>query len=63
MTNIAALRANHTTGLADRVGREVVVVHVAAIALKGEVVDPLHFLGRTKRGEGHDLRLTAGEER
>ena len=36
----------------DRVGREVVVVHVAAVGLEREVVDPLALLGGA---EGEDM--------
>ena len=53
----------HEARLPDRVGREVVVVHVAALGLEREVVDPLALLGGAEREQRHDLRLPAGEER
>ena len=52
-----------TPGLPDRVGREVVVVDVAAVLLEREVVDPLALLRRAEGQQRHDLRLPAGEER
>ena len=39
------------------------MVHVAAVLLEGEVVDPLTLLHRPEREQRHDLRLAAGEER
>src|SRR6185436_8953360 len=62
VTDVTTLRASHEAGLPDRVGREVVVVHEAAVALEREVVDPLAFLRGTERQQRHDLRLTAREE-
>ena len=62
VADVAPLRAAHEARLPDRVGREVVVVHVAALVLEREVVDPLPLLGRAERAEGHDLRLPAREE-
>ena len=44
-------------GLPDRERREVVVVHVAAVGLEREVVDPLALLGGAERAERQDLRL------
>ena len=52
----------HAARLPDRVGREVVVVHVAAVTLEREVVDALPLLRRAERQQRHDLRLAAGEE-
>ena len=63
VADVAALGAAHEARLPDRVGREVVVVHVAALGLEGEVVDALPLLGGAEREERHDLRLAAGEER
>jgi hypothetical protein len=63
VADVAALRAAHEAGLPHRIGREVVVVHVAALLLEGEVVDALPLLGRAERQEREDLRLPAGEER
>ena len=63
VTDVAPLRATHEARLPDREGREVVVVHVAAVLLKGEVVDPLPLLHRPEREQRHDLRLATREER
>ena len=49
VTDVAPLRAAHATRLADRVGREVVVVHVAAVTLEREVVDALALLRGAER--------------
>src|SRR5207249_11097728 len=62
VADVAALRAAHHPRLPDRVGREVVVVHVAAVALEGEVVDALTLLRGAERQQRHDLRLPTGEE-
>ena len=62
VADVAPLRRAHASGLPDRVGREVVVVHVAAIRLEREVVDPLALLGGAERQQRHDLRLAASEE-
>src|SRR5438552_82406 len=48
VADVTPLRRAHATGLSDRVGREVVVVHEPAIPLEREVVDPLAFLRRTE---------------
>ena len=39
------------------------MVHVAAVGLEREVVDPLALLGGAERAERHDLRLATLEER
>ena len=39
------------------------MVHVAAVLLEREVVDPLALLRGAEREQRHDLRLAAGEER
>ena len=52
----------HAARLPDRVRREVVVVHEAAVLLEREVVDPLALLGGAEGEQRHDLRLAAGEE-
>ena len=62
VADVAALRAAHEAGLPDRVGREVVVVHVPALLLEREVVDPLALLGGAEREQRHDLRLPAREQ-
>ena len=62
VADVAPLRRAHATRLSHRVGREVVVVHVAPVTLEREVVDALAFLRRAERQQRHDLRLAAGEE-
>src|SRR5205085_11677381 len=62
VADVTPLRAAHEARLPDRVRREVVVVHVAALLLEGEVVDPLPLLRRAQRAEAHDLRLSTREE-
>src|SRR5579862_53290 len=62
VTDVAALRAAHEAGLPHRVRREVVVVHVAALFLEGEVVDALPLLRSTERERAEDLRLAAREQ-
>src|SRR5207244_10440034 len=62
VADVAALRPAHEARLPDRVGREVVVVHVPALLLEGEVVDPLPLLRGAERERGQDLRLAAREQ-
>src|SRR5207245_2556244 len=62
VADVTALRAPHEARLPDRVGREVVVVHVAALRLEGEVVDPLPLLRGAERERGEDLRLATREQ-
>ena len=47
---------------ADAEGREIVVVHVAAIRFQADAIDMLAFRQRCQRAEAHDLRLAAGEQ-
>jgi hypothetical protein len=61
--DVAALGAAHEAGLADREGREVVVVDVVPVLLQREIVDALAFLRGAERAERHDLRLATREER
>ena len=63
VADVAALGAAHAAGLPDRERREVVVVHVAPVALERQVVDPLALFLGAQRQQRHDLRLAAGEER
>ena len=49
VTDVAALRAAHGAGLADRERREVVVVDVALGGLDAEAVDALRVLERAER--------------
>ena len=47
---------------ADAEGREIVVVHVAAVCFQADAVDVLAFRQRSQGAEAHDLRLAAGEQ-
>ena len=47
---------------ADAEGREIVVVHVAAIRFQADAIDMLAFRQRCQRAEAHNLRLAAGEQ-
>ena len=49
VADVTPLRASHEARLPDRVGREVVVVHEAAVGLERQVVDPLAFLRGAER--------------
>src|SRR5205814_3198102 len=62
VADVTPLRATHEARLPDRVGREVVVVHVAALLLEGEVVDALPLLRGAERERREDLRLAALEK-
>ncbi len=62
VADVAALGASHEARLPDRVRREVVVVHEAAIRLEREIVDPLALLRRAERQQAQNLRLPALEE-
>jgi hypothetical protein len=62
VADVTPLRAAHEARLPDREGREVVVVHEAAVGLEREVVDPLPLLRRAERREREHLRLAALEQ-
>src|SRR5581483_3023308 len=62
VADVTPLRAAHEARLPDRVRREVVVVHVAALFLEGEVVDALPLLRGAERERREDLRLAAREQ-
>jgi hypothetical protein len=62
VTDVTPLRATHEARLPDRVRREVVVVHVAAVGLERQVVDPLAFLRRAERERRQHLRLATREQ-
>ena len=62
VADVTPLRAAHEARLPDRVGREVVVVHVAAIGLERQVVDPLALLRGAERERREHLRLAAREQ-
>src|SRR2546423_4132744 len=63
VADVAALRPPHEARLSDRVGREVVVVHVTPVCLERQVVDPLSLLGGAARQQRPDLRLAARKQR
>ena len=62
VADVAPLRAAHEARLPDRVRREVVVVHVAAVGLERQVVDPLALLRGAERERREHLRLAAREQ-
>src|SRR4051812_7317498 len=63
VADVAALRAAHEAGLADRERREVVVVEVALGGLEPEVVQA-HLLARgAERDDAERLRLATREQR
>ena len=63
MPDLATLRATNATGLTGRVGREVVVVHVALLRHRCQRVDLLLHLEHVQRGDTQDLGLAALEDR
>ena len=63
VTDIAAPRAAETAGLADRVGREVVVQQERFLVRARQRVDILLVLAGAERGDDQRLRLAAGEQR
>ena len=63
VADFAALGAAQAAGLADRVGREVVVQHEAFLVRALQRVDVLLVLAGAERGDDQRLRLAAGEQR
>src|SRR5215211_5368523 len=63
VADVAALRAAHEAGLANRERREVVVVEVVLGLQEAERVEPHLVAGRAERGDREGLRLAAGEDR
>ena len=63
MADFAPSRRSDPAGLADRIGREVVVQHEVRAAFTNERVDDLLVLAGAERGDNHGLRFTAGEQR
>ena len=61
--DLATLRRTDTAGLTGRVGREVVVVHVALVRDGRQRVDLLLHLEHVQRGDTQDLGLAALEDR
>ena len=62
MTDFTTSRTSGGFRLADRVAREIVVVHVPLGGLLGDAVDGLRLTGRCQRADGHDLCLSSLEE-
>ena len=63
VADLAALGAAHAAGLADRVGREVVVQQERLLVRPLQRVDPLLVLAGAERGDHQRLGLAAGEQR
>ena len=63
VADLAALGAAHAAGLADRVGREVVVQQERFLVGPLQRVDPLLVLAGAERGDHQRLGLAAGEQR
>jgi len=62
VANLAALRAPEEPGLANRVGREVVVVHNALRLFLAEVNQPLDVTYLTEGCRRQNLSLSTGEQ-
>ncbi len=63
MADLAPLGAAHTSGFADRVGREVVVQQELLLVGARQRVDVLLVLAGAERGHHHRLGFAAGEQR
>ena len=63
MTDFAASGRAHAAGLADRIGREIVMQKEALLVGAFETVDILLVLPGAKRRDDQRLRLAAGEKR
>ena len=63
MADFAAAGRAHAAGLADRVGREVVVQQEAFLVGAFQRVDVLLVLAGAERGDHQRLGLAAGEQR
>ena len=62
VTDLTTTRSSGRTGLADRVAREVVVMHIALLSLVVDAVEQLHIADRTEGCDGQYLCLTSGEQ-
>ena len=62
MTDFATLRCTNATSLTDRVGREVVVVHVATALVGGNRVDHLLHARHAEGRHVDDLGFATLEE-
>ena len=63
VADFAAAGRTHAAGLADRVGREVVVQEERLLVHAGQRVDILLVLAGAERGDDERLGLAAGEQR
>ncbi len=63
VADLAAAGRAHAAGLADRIGREVVVQHEGRLVGALQAVDHLLVLAGAERGDDQRLGLAAGEER
>ena len=63
VADFAPARRAHAAGLADRIGREVVVEQEPLLISAVERIDILLVLAGAERRDNHRLRLAAGEER
>ena len=62
MTDLATLRSADAAGFTGRVGREVVVVHVALAGNRVQRVNLLLHLQHVQRGDTQNLSLAALED-
>ena len=62
VADFAASRSAGRFRFADAEGREIIVMHIAAVRFKAYAVDMLGFGERSQGGEAHDLCLAAGKE-
>ncbi len=63
MTDFAASRRAHAAGLADRIGREIVMQKEALLVGALQTIDVLLVLPGAKRRDDQRLRLATGEKR
>ncbi len=63
VADFAPLGAAHAAGLADRIGREVIVQQEAFLVRALQCVDPLLVLAGAERGNHQRLGFAAGEQR
>ncbi len=62
MADFAAAGRTHAAGLADRIGREIVVQHEGLLVGPLQRVDELLVIAGAERRDGQSLRLAAGEQ-
>ena len=63
VTDLAALRTGHERGLADAIGREIVVEHELVLALALQRIDDLRIPPRAQCGDHQRLGFAPGKER